>query len=187
MIGISKLYCGTVEPSDALRYGRHSGKMPSHLLQFSEDKKPVVVWNVTRRCNLKCIHCYAHARDIPYENELSTQEARNLIDDLANMGVPVLLFSGGEPLLRKDLPELARGKGNKIIGIPPARFKSGDECMTAAIAAPESTAILVQCGQRTMTLKPRDLEKYAGSRGRRGTLLPRGWRKVDALAVQADT
>ena len=45
MIGISKLYCGTVEPSDALRYGRHSGKMPSHLLQFSEDKKPVVVWN----------------------------------------------------------------------------------------------------------------------------------------------
>ncbi|MGD8696893.1 MAG: DNA gyrase C-terminal beta-propeller domain-containing protein, partial [Gammaproteobacteria bacterium] len=86
-----------------------------------------------------------------------------------------------------DLPELARGKGNKIIGIPPARFKSGDECMTAAIAAPESTAILVQCGQRTMTLKPRDLEKYAGSRGRRGTLLPRGWRKVDALAVQADT
>ncbi|MCE5244295.1 MAG: 12,18-didecarboxysiroheme deacetylase, partial [Desulfobacteraceae bacterium] len=46
MIGISKLYCGTVEPSDALRYGRHSGHLPSHLLQFSEDKKPVVVWNV---------------------------------------------------------------------------------------------------------------------------------------------
>ena len=43
MIGISKLYCGTVEPSDALRYGRHSGKLPSHLLQFAKDKKPVVV------------------------------------------------------------------------------------------------------------------------------------------------
>ena len=62
MIGISKLYCGTVEPSDALRYGRHSKKLPSHLLQFSEDKKPVVVWNVTRACNLKCVHCYAHAK-----------------------------------------------------------------------------------------------------------------------------
>ncbi|NIQ91114.1 MAG: 12,18-didecarboxysiroheme deacetylase, partial [Desulfobacterales bacterium] len=48
MIGISKLYCGTVEPSDALRYGRQSKEMPSHLLQFSVDKKPVVVWNITR-------------------------------------------------------------------------------------------------------------------------------------------
>ena len=42
MIGISKLYMGTVEPSDALRYGRESGKLPSHLLQFSKDKKPVI-------------------------------------------------------------------------------------------------------------------------------------------------
>ena len=54
MIGISKLYCGTVEPSDALRYGRHSGALPSHLLQFSKDKRPVVVWNITRACNLRC-------------------------------------------------------------------------------------------------------------------------------------
>ena len=65
MIGISKLYCGTVEPSDALRYGRDSSQLPSHLLQFSKDKHPVVVWNVTRRCNLKCVHCYAHAKNIP--------------------------------------------------------------------------------------------------------------------------
>ncbi|HFB83943.1 MAG TPA: 12,18-didecarboxysiroheme deacetylase, partial [Thermodesulfatator sp.] len=63
MIGISKLYCGTVEPSDALRYGRKAKKLPSHLLQFSEDKKPVVVWNVTRRCNLRCVHCYAQATE----------------------------------------------------------------------------------------------------------------------------
>jgi hypothetical protein len=56
MIGISKLYMGTVEPSDALRYGRKSGKLPSHLLQFSKDKKPVVVWNCTKACNLRCVH-----------------------------------------------------------------------------------------------------------------------------------
>ena len=106
MIGISKLYCGTVEPSDALRYGRMSSKLPSHLLQFSIDKRPVVVWNITRRCNLKCVHCYAHAKNIPFDNELSTTEGKNLIDDLAEFGVPVILFSGGEPLVRKDLPEL---------------------------------------------------------------------------------
>jgi len=107
MIGISKLYCGTVEPSDALRYGRHSGRLPSHLLQFSKDKRPVVVWNITRRCNLKCVHCYAHAKDQSYTNELTTAEGKQLLDDLALFGAPVVLFSGGEPCVRKDLPELA--------------------------------------------------------------------------------
>ncbi len=107
MIGISKLYCGTVEPSDALRYGRASSQLPSHLLQFSSDKKPVVVWNITRRCNLKCVHCYAQAGDLPFDNELTTIEGQKLIDDLARFNVPVILFSGGEPLVRKDLPELA--------------------------------------------------------------------------------
>ena len=59
MIGISKLYCGTVEASDVLRYGRDSSRLPSHLLQFSKDKRPVVIMNITRRCNLHCVHCYA--------------------------------------------------------------------------------------------------------------------------------
>ncbi|MBU1902538.1 MAG: 12,18-didecarboxysiroheme deacetylase [Proteobacteria bacterium] len=107
MIGISKLYCGTVEPSDALRYGRRSGDLPSHLLQFSEDKKPVVVWNVTRACNLKCVHCYAKAIDRKSEGELSHEQGLSLIDDLAAFGAPVILFSGGEPLMRPDLVTLA--------------------------------------------------------------------------------
>jgi 12,18-didecarboxysiroheme deacetylase len=107
MIGISKLYCGTVEPSDALRYGRHSGKLPSHLLQFSKDKKPVVVWNCTKACNLKCIHCYARADGGCAPDEMSFDEGKALIDDLAEFGSPVLLFSGGEPLCRKDMPDLA--------------------------------------------------------------------------------
>jgi len=108
MIGISKLYCGTVEPSDALRYGRRSKDLPSHLLQFSKDKKPVVVWNVTRSCNLKCIHCYAHAVRQNPEPELDTEQAIRVLDDLADFGAPVVLFSGGEPLLRRDLDRLAR-------------------------------------------------------------------------------
>lgn len=108
MIGVSKLYCGGVEPSDVLRYGSESGKLPSHLLQFSKDKRPVVVWNVTRRCNLKCVHCYSSSQNIRYDDELSTGEAKTLIDDLARFGAPVALFSGGEPFMRKDLPELVR-------------------------------------------------------------------------------
>ena len=118
MIGISKLYCGTVEPSDALRYGRRSGDLPSHLLQFSKDKKPVVVWNVTRACNLRCVHCYAKAVEESHDRELSHEEGLTLLDDLADFGVPVVLFSGGEPLVRPDLLDLARyavGKGMRAV------------------------------------------------------------------------
>ena len=106
MIGISKLYCGTVEASDPLRYGRSSKDLPSHLLQFSADKKPVVVWNITSACNLKCVHCYAAAGKAG--NELSTKEGMELIANLREYGSPVILFSGGEPLIRKDLPALIR-------------------------------------------------------------------------------
>ncbi len=106
MIGISKLYCGTVEPSDVLRYGRKSNRLPSHLLQFSEDKKPVVVWNVTQACNLVCSHCYATATAGPAPDEMNYREALALIDHLAEYQAPVLLFSGGEPLMHPHIFEL---------------------------------------------------------------------------------
>jgi len=115
MIGISKLYCGTVESSDVLRYGRNTRRLPSNLLQFSADKKPVVVWNITQRCNLKCIHCYAQAQDRASKNELTTEEGKRLIDNLGHFGVPVLLLSGGEPLMRKDILELAQYATSKEI------------------------------------------------------------------------
>ncbi|MCD6261521.1 MAG: 12,18-didecarboxysiroheme deacetylase [Deltaproteobacteria bacterium] len=107
MIGISKLYCGAVEPSDVLRYNRHSKDLPSHLLQFSIDKKPVVVWNVTKACNLRCVHCYARAGETSPADELTNEQGKILIDDLSDFGVPVILFSGGEPLMRPDLVDLA--------------------------------------------------------------------------------
>lgn len=108
MIRISKLYCGAVEPADVLRYNRDSAKLPSELLQFSKDKKPVVVWNCTRTCNLKCVHCYAQSEGKLYEGEMTTEEGKAMIDDLAAFGAPVLLFSGGEPTIRPDMPELAQ-------------------------------------------------------------------------------
>jgi len=132
MIGISKLYCGAVEPSDVLRYSRKSGDLPSHLLQFSADKKPVVVWNMTRRCNLKCIHCYSNSADIEYPDELTTEEGIKLIDDLAAFGSPVILFSGGEPLLRRDLLELARYATNKKMR---AVISTNGTLITRAMAA----------------------------------------------------
>ncbi len=68
---------------------------------------PVVIWNLVRRCNLTCRHCYSISADIDFPGELSTAEALAVLDDLAAMRVPALILSGGEPLLRPDLPELA--------------------------------------------------------------------------------
>ncbi len=98
MIDISRLYCGQVSESNRLRYG--SGKRHPAAV------RPVVVWNVTRRCNLNCSHCYALATDEASPHELDSLEAETLLDDLAAFGVPVVLFSGGEPLTRPDLPRL---------------------------------------------------------------------------------
>jgi 12,18-didecarboxysiroheme deacetylase len=96
MISISKLYCGAVEALDHIRYGKTSFK----------DKRPVVVWNVTKACNLKCIHCYAKADNKRAPDELTTEEGYKLLEDLAQFGSPVILFSGGEPLVRPDILDL---------------------------------------------------------------------------------
>jgi radical SAM protein with 4Fe4S-binding SPASM domain len=87
--------CGKSGSGDNLRY------------QKGVHKKPVVVWNSTQQCNLKCIHCYARSESKTYLNELTTEQGRDLITDLADFQTPVLLFSGGEPLMRRDLFELA--------------------------------------------------------------------------------
>lgn len=107
MLSVSRLLCGRIGPQDALRYGRRAGAGPAHLLHYSRDKVPVVVWNVTRRCNLHCGHCYADSHDREYPGELTTVEGRRLLRQLAAFGVPTVLFSGGEPLLRADVLELA--------------------------------------------------------------------------------
>ncbi len=93
--------------------------------------------------------------------------------------------SGGQMLCFavEELPELARGKGNKIFGVDARKFAAGTDAMTSVTVIPPGGSLLVFSGKRTMTLKPRDLEAYVGTRARRGVLLPRGWRKVDAIGV----
>lgn len=161
MIGISKLYCGSVEPSDVLRYGRDSARLPSHLLQFSADKKPVVVWNVTRRCNLRCVHCYAHAADRQFEGELTTDEGLALLEDLAQFGAPVVLFSGGEPLMRPDLLLLARRA--RDLGMRAAISTNGT-LIDAAMAAQLKEVNLSYVGISLDGLGPVN-DKFRGVRG----------------------
>lgn len=107
MIGISRILCGSAQWGDTLRYGTQRWDPSQPRTRPPDDKRPVVVWNMTKRCNLHCLHCYIDARAKAEPGELTTQEGRALIDDLADFQVPVLLFSGGEPLLREDLFLLA--------------------------------------------------------------------------------
>lgn len=106
MISISRLLCDTVSPGDTLRYDR---KPPgSDEAAAPKNGRPVVVWNCTRQCNLNCIHCYASANKSAGPQSMDMKAGEALISDLADFGVPVILFSGGEPLLRRDLFHLAR-------------------------------------------------------------------------------
>jgi len=81
-----------------------------------------------------------------------------------------------------DLPELSRGKGNKIIGIPAARAQAREELVAALSVLPQGSALSLLSGKRTLTLKADDLSRFVGERGRRGGLLPRGFQRVDGLA-----
>ena len=82
----------------------------------------------------------------------------------------------------EELPELAKGKGNKLINIPGPKYKNGDEKMVAAAVVPEDGNLEIYTGTRKMTIKWNDLDDYYGDRALRGSLLPQGWRKVERLA-----
>ncbi|MFC2052313.1 radical SAM protein [Chloroflexota bacterium] len=119
MISITRLLCDAVGPGDHLRYGK------------KDVSRPIVVWNFTRQCNLGCIHCYASADSQRSPEEMDTEAGRVFVHDLADFGVPVILFSGGEPLLRKDLFTLASSA--RELGIRVALSTNGT-LITAEVA-----------------------------------------------------
>jgi len=82
-------------------------KQPTPLAPKRNPPGPVVIWNLIRRCNLTCRHCYSISADKDFPGELSTQEVYGVMDDLKAFGVPVLILSGGEPLLRPDIYDIA--------------------------------------------------------------------------------
>ncbi len=120
MIDIGKLYCGGVSTGDGLRYGAESrsdchGNAPHTRQVLASERRPIVVWSTTRTCNLKCVHCYTDSDNIRYSGELDTDEGLALIDDLAAFRIPSLLFSGGEPLMRRDIFKLIQRAADRNI------------------------------------------------------------------------
>jgi radical SAM protein with 4Fe4S-binding SPASM domain len=112
MINLTKLYCSLSQPADALRYGQGSAAPRS-----ASQRRPIVVWNITRRCNLRCIHCYSDSDAREYPGELTWDQCRAVVDDLADFQVPAVLLSGGEPLIHPNFFRLAgyaREKGLRL-------------------------------------------------------------------------
>lgn len=95
MLSVSNLLCGHSAGNEKLRYG--------HVRPVRDIPRPVVVWAVTRACNLRCVHCYATATPGPAPGELTRDEGMALLDDLREFDVPAVLFSGGEPLARPEI------------------------------------------------------------------------------------
>jgi radical SAM protein with 4Fe4S-binding SPASM domain len=113
MLDVTRLYCSQPPPAEAVRGAAPPGSPGA----------PVVVWNSTRDCNLSCPNCFSDASPSNRAGELTTEEARAMIKDLAGYHVPALVFSGGEPLLRPDLAELIGLAGG--LSIRPVLFTNG--------------------------------------------------------------
>ncbi len=109
MINLTRIWTGTAQPADDLRYGRDGGKTHHrHGIPASAAvRRPVVVWSITRTCNLRCLHCYADSEPHNYPGELTPEECSNLLKDLKAFGIPVLLISGGEPMVHPRFYNIA--------------------------------------------------------------------------------
>jgi Fe-coproporphyrin III synthase len=93
---------------------------PTPVRRRSGVVKPVVIWNLTRTCNLRCRHCYTTSADVPFPGELSHEQAMGVLEDLSGFGIPALILSGGEPLSRFDffpLAERARELGFRHLSL----------------------------------------------------------------------
>jgi len=112
MINLTKLWTSATQPADDIRYGHGHGSPHS-----ARARKPIVVWNITRTCNLRCVHCYSDSMAMKYPGELDWLQMRNVVADLAKYQVPSLLLSGGEPMIHPrfaDLVDFASGYGLKL-------------------------------------------------------------------------
>jgi len=112
MINLTKLWTGAAQPADGLRYGQGS-----HPHRSADSRKPITVWNITRTCNLRCVHCYSDSNAARYPGELTWEQMEAVVEDLAGYGVPSLLLSGGEPMIHPrffDLVETASRAGLKL-------------------------------------------------------------------------
>ena len=188
MLNVSTLAGAGTSSSDALRYGQH--RSGEHTPASSTARRPVVVWNSTKQCNLTCAHCYASAKLAAAADELTTAEAKAFFDDLATFGVPAVLMSGGEPLMRPDFSELvAHGSAEGV------RFtlSTNGTLIDASMAAALATAGVIYAGvsidgdEQTHDLLRRQKGAYRGAVAGLANLGEAGVRRGVRFTITPDT
>ncbi|WP_217544168.1 DNA topoisomerase IV subunit A [Vibrio metschnikovii] len=122
--------------------------------------------------------------NLPNNSELLAPQA---VNDLQHDEILAVTNQGRMLLFPiKDLPQLSKGKGNKIINIPSAKAKAREEVVSHLLAIPSGSSITLYAGKRKLGLKPTDLDNFRGERGRRGALLPRGLQRVTQIDIDAE-
>lgn len=139
MIIFSKALADQATVWEALRASQTCQNLPPDLIRFSAQAKPVVMWNLTRRCNLACQHCYMDAEKEASE-ELSLEEGVRLVDDLAALQIPILIFTGGEPLLSRNF--FAYAFHAREIGLRTVISTNG------TLITPEAARLMAEAGIR---------------------------------------
>ena len=166
MLAVSKLYCSRPPfggvPGINRTDSENECRVRLHVLPLSAaQQKPAVVWNATRTCNLNCPACTTNSGPRKYRGEMTGEEARGFIRNLASFGVAELRFAGGEPLVRVDLPDLVACASD--CGIRPALITNGT-LVTPAVARRLADSGVESVSVRLDALEP-DLDRLRGTRG----------------------
>ncbi|HIP85245.1 MAG TPA: radical SAM protein, partial [Pyrodictium sp.] len=159
MIPVSVMVTGKATVSRTIK-GEYGKGKPS---RFTEVLRPIVFWNMTYQCNLHCLHCYIKAMGEQAPGELTTAEAQHLLKQMAAMKIPLVLFSGGEPLVRKDFWE--------IVGVVKGSHWPKLALSTNGTLIDENTALklkehgFVYIGVSIDSIRPEWHDKFRGVKG----------------------
>ncbi|KSW11774.1 radical SAM protein [Pyrodictium occultum] len=159
MIPVTVMVTGRGTVSTRIK-GHYGPKRPS---RFSDALRPIVFWNITYQCNLKCIHCYINAMLNKRPDEMSTEEARRLAEEMVEIGIPLVVVTGGEPLVREDFWEIMEPMANKRR--PKLSLSTNGTLITRDVAEKLASYGFVYVGISIDSIKPEWHDKFRGVPG----------------------
>jgi len=140
--------------------GHYNARRPP---SFSDFYRPIVFWNITYQCNLRCLHCYINALRERNPYELSTQEAVRLSQEMVDMGIPLVIFSGGEPLVREDFWDIVEPMAGK--SRPKLSLSTNGTLITREVAEKLASYGFMYVGISIDSVKPEWHDKFRGVKG----------------------
>jgi len=162
MIIFSKALADQATVWDTLRAAKESGQpMPDDMIRFSDQTKPVTMWNITRKCNLNCDHCYLDATTSTAD-ELALEDGIKLIDELVDINIPILILTGGEPLLSRNF--YAYAFHAKEVGLKTVVSTNGT-LITPEVARLLKEAAIRYVGVSLDSCRPDVHDKFRGVKG----------------------